>query len=317
MFRCQRTVGYQIVTLCVLIPRNLLKMRLGRSRRRHQPPHDYLMTQRIRIAAAQPPVSESPAANGEAIRDLMRRARADGARLIQFPEGAMCGYVDEPLAADQEAVRRQLRLTAGLAGELGLWVVVGAAHYLTPPHWPHNSLYVISDRGQLAARYDKRMCSRTELSQRYTPGVEPLVFEADGFRFGCATCIEINFPEIFLDYRERNVDCVLFSTFSDDPIFEILARGHAAAHNYWVSISVTAEGSTAMPAAVIGPHGYPLARCPADGTPSLATTDLDRGDPALDGALNKARPWRTLARTADHYRARQVDDQRSSDQTRF
>jgi hypothetical protein len=72
-----------------------------------------------------------------------------------------------------------------------------------------------------------------------------------------------------------------------------------------------------MPAAVIGPHGYPLARCPANGTPALAITDLDRSDPALDTALNKARPWRTLARTAGHYRARQVDDQRSSDHTRF
>lgn len=275
------------------------------------------MTERIRIAAAQSPVSDDPAANGEAVRHLMRQAREEGARLVQFPEGAICGYVAEPMAADPEAVRRQLRLTASLAGELGLWVVAGAVHYLTPPHWPHNSLYVISDRGQPVGRYDKRMCSHTELTRRYSPGFEPLVFDVGGFRFGCALCIEVNFPEIFSDYRERNADCILFSSFSEDPIFEILARGHAAAHNYWTSISVPAHCSTAMPAAVIGPHGYPLARCPANGTPALAITDLDRSDPALDTALNKARPWRTLARTAGHYRARQVDDQRSSDHTRF
>jgi predicted amidohydrolase len=275
------------------------------------------MTQRIRVAAAQSAVGQDPGANGEAVRDLMRQARKDGAQLVQFPEGAICGYVAEPMAADQEAVRRQLQLTADLAGDLGLWVVVGAVHYLTPPHRPHNSLYVISDQGQLAGRYDKQKCSRTELSQRYSPGFEPLVFEACGFRFGCVLCIEINFPEIFLDYRERNVDCILFSSFSQDPIFEILARGHAAAHSYWTSISIPAHCSTAMPAAVIGPHGYPLARCPADGASSLAITDLDRGDPALDTALHKARPWRTLARAADHYRAHQVDDQRSSDHARF
>jgi predicted amidohydrolase len=275
------------------------------------------MTKRIRIAAAQSPVSDDPEANGEAVRHLMRQAREEGARLVQFPEGAICGYVAEPLAADPGAVRRQLRLTASLAGELGLWVVAGAVHYLTLPHWPHNSLYVISDRGQLAGRYDKRMCSHTELTKRYSPGFEPLVFEVGGFRFGCALCIEVNFPEIFLDYRERDVDCILLSSFSEDPIFEILARGHAAAHNYWTSISVPAQCSTVMPAAVIGPHGYPLARCPADGVPALAITDLDRSDPALDTALNKARPWRTLARTAGHYRARQVEDRRSSDRTRF
>lgn len=275
------------------------------------------MTERIRIAAAQIPVSHDPAANGAAVRHLMLTARKDGARLIQFPEGAICGYADAPLAADQEAVRHQLRLTASLAGDLGLWVIVGAVHYLTPPHWPHNSLYVISDRGELAGRYDKRMCSHTEFTQRYSPGFEPLVFEVDGFRFGCALCIEISFPEIFLDYRERDANCVLFSSFSEDPVFEILARGHAAAHNYWISISVPAQFSIAMPAAVIGPHGYPLARCPADGTPSVIVTDLDRSDPALDTALNKARSWRALARTGQYYRARRVDDQRSSDHTRF
>jgi hypothetical protein len=72
-----------------------------------------------------------------------------------------------------------------------------------------------------------------------------------------------------------------------------------------------------MPAAVIGPHGYLLESCPADGTPSVIVTELDRSAPALDTALNKARPWRALARTGEHYRARQVDDQRSSDHTRF
>lgn len=275
------------------------------------------MTGQIRIAAAQTLVSDDPAINGAAVRHMMLTARAGGARLIQFPEGAICGYAAEPMAADPEAVRHQLQLTASLAGELGLWVITGGAHYLTPPHRPHNSLYVLSDRGELAGRYDKRMCSHTELTQRYSPGFEPLVFEVDGFRFGCALCVEINFPEIFLDYRERDVDCVLFSSFSEDPIFEILARGHAAAHNYWISISVPAQCSIAMPAAVIGPHGYPLARCPADGTPSAVVTDLDRNDPALDTALNKARPWRTLARSSEHYLARQVDDPRSSDHSRF
>jgi predicted amidohydrolase len=271
----------------------------------------------MRIAATQIPVGPDPAANGAAARDMMRRASRDGAKLIQFTEGAICGYVAEPMAADPEAVRTQLRLIASLAAELGLWVVAGSVHYLTPPNWPHNSLYVISDRGELAGRYDKRMCSHTELTRRYSPGFEPLVFEVGGCRFGCVTCIEINFPEILLDYRERGVDCILFSSNSRDPIYETLARGHAAAHNYWVSIAVTARGSTAMPAAVIGPHGYPLARCPADGTPAVAVTDLNPDDPALDTALNKARPWRTQARSGALYRPRRITDPRSDDHTRF
>jgi predicted amidohydrolase len=85
------------------------------------------MTERIRIAAAQPLVGRDPAANGEAVRHLMLQDRNDGVRLIHFPDGAICGYVAEPMAADPEAVRRQLQLTASLAGELDLWMIVGAS----------------------------------------------------------------------------------------------------------------------------------------------------------------------------------------------
>ncbi|MFI6518779.1 carbon-nitrogen hydrolase family protein [Spirillospora sp. NPDC050679] len=269
------------------------------------------------IASAQAPVGGDPRANGEAVRAAMAAARRQGARLVHFTEGAVCGYVPDPLAADPEAVRRELRGIAALAGRLGVWVVVGAVHYLTPPHRPHNSLYVISDEGRLAGRYDKRYCSHTEIAERYTPGFRPLVFEVDGFRFGCVLCIEVNFPEVFLDYRARDVDCVLFSSFSDDPVFETLARAHAAAHGSWVSVAVPAQFSHVMPAGLIGPHGRRLAGGPDDGAAAVVTAVLDPADPALDTALDKARPWRARAREGEIYRARRVVDPRSSDRMSF
>lgn len=275
------------------------------------------MTEQIKIASAQSPVGRFPDVNGSQIRRLMREAADDGARLIHFPEGALSGYPADPNTAGPAALRHQLELITQLAGDLGIWVVVGCDHYLTPPHRPHNSLYVISGQGELVGRHDKRLCSYTEITKYYTPGFEPLVFDIDGFRFGCALCIEINFPEIFVDYRARGVDCVLFSAFSEDPIFEILARSHAAANTSWISVSVPAHYSTTIPAGVIGPHGYRLAGCPANGTPVVITMDLDRRDPALDNALNKARPWRARARSGTPYRPRRVDDPRSSDRTRF
>ncbi|MDQ1070073.1 nitrilase-related carbon-nitrogen hydrolase [Streptomyces canus] len=74
-------------------------------------------------------------------------------------------------------MRAEARAVADLAGELGLWVAFGAPHPLTPPHRPHNSLYVVSDTGKLVGRYDKRYLSHTEVSYLYTPGTAPLVFE--------------------------------------------------------------------------------------------------------------------------------------------
>ncbi|RKN12899.1 carbon-nitrogen hydrolase family protein [Streptomyces radicis] len=280
---------------------------------------------RVRIAVAQSPVTCDPLVNGVAVRELMVAARETGARLVHFPEGAISGYpsgteAKQALAGwsiDWAAVQNQLELTAKAAADLGLWAVVGSSHRLTPPNRPHNSLYVISDGGQLVGRYDKRRCSHTEITDWYSPGFAPLTFDVDGFRFGSALCIEVNFPELFIEYRELGVDCVLLSSFSDDPVFGVLARGHAAAHTYWVSVSVPAQCSAAMPSGVTGPHGSWLGRCPADGTAALACVDLDRSDPSLDTALNKARPWRESARVGRIYEARRVADPRSTDRTRF
>jgi predicted amidohydrolase len=110
------------------------------------------------------------------------------------------------------------------------------------------------------------------------------------------------------------VDCVVFSTFSEDPIFEVIARGHAAANGLWVSIAVPAQCAPAGPSAVVGPHGYLLQHARSDG-PDVICVDLDRTDPALDVALNKARPWRDTARAGDIYAAALVSDPRSVDRT--
>jgi len=281
------------------------------------------MTGTVRVAAAQSEVSCDPAANGAAVQALMRAAHAGGARLVHFPEGAISGYAgqDKPYFTgwqiDWAPVREQLDLVAALAEQLRLWVVIGGNHRLTPPHRPHNSLYVISDRG-LVGRYDKRLLSYTEITDFYTPGFDPAVFDVAGFRFGLALCIEINYPELFVEYRERfDVDCVLLSSFSYDSTFGIIARGYAAATTMWISVSVPAQCSAAMPAGVIGPHGAWLGRCSANGHPAIACVDLDRADPDLDIPLNKARPWRSTARAGQLYTAGRVNDPRSTARTEF
>ena len=155
------------------------------------------------IASCQPVASADPRANGAEVCRMMRESAAEGARLAHFPEGFLSGYAVEQVVdwddVDWAAARRELEDVAALAGELGIWVVLGSAHPLTAPHRPQNSLYVISAEGRLVDRYDKRKCSHTELTRFYTPGFEPVVFDVDGFRFGLAICIEINFCELFAE----------------------------------------------------------------------------------------------------------------------
>jgi predicted amidohydrolase len=253
----------------------------------------------MKIAAAQSLMSRDPRENGAHLRALMRQAAEAGARLVQFSEGALSDYASKE-EMDWDAVASELAQIAALAGDLKLWTALGCSHRRTP-YRPYNSVYVISDTGQLAARYDKRLCSNNEITNFYSPGSEPVVFEADGFRFGLVLCIEVNFPELFMEYERLGVDCVLFSAHSGDTMFGVMAQGHAAVNCMWLGVSTPAQAG-ALPAGVIGPDGRWMAQAAEQVAPGLVAADLDRDDPRFDVALNKARPWRRVARDGAIYR---------------
>ena len=270
------------------------------------------------IATAQSVVSGNVGENGVEIRKLMRRAAKRGTRLVHFTEGALSGYTRDQVARwqnfDFDAIAEELAAIAALAGELGLWTVVGSAHRLTAPNRPHNCLYVISDAGAIVARYDKRRCSHNEVNGWYTPGFEPCVFDVDGIRFGCALCIEIQFPELFVEATGQGVECLLFSAYSRNPIFATLAQGYAETGNYWLSYASPTNASDSVPTRMIGPDGHVIARC-RTGASTLSVNRIDREAPEWEIPLRRARPWRATAREGAIYEARRVDDPRSSVKT--
>jgi predicted amidohydrolase len=274
----------------------------------------------IRIATAQSRISADVRTNSAEIRGLVREARSLGAAIVHFPESAMTGCSKAHIKSwdlfDWDALGDELRALADLAGELGIWVVVGSCHRLTAPHRPHNSLYVVSDRGELVTRYDKQFCSHTEISDWFTPGRECRVFEVGGWRFGCALCIEIQFPEVFQRYEALDVDCVLFSAYTEDPMFGIQAQGYAASHSYWVSVSVPALSAQGLSCRLIGPSGGCQAVAKS-GESTLVVDLLDENDPRWEIALHHARPWRARARSGTIYEPLRVDDPRSRTTSSF
>jgi predicted amidohydrolase len=259
------------------------------------------------LATAQSHISADVRENGRCIRALMHAARRAGADLIHFPEGALSGYVKRQISdwaqVDWAALDDELERTASLANELSLWVVLGANHNLALPHRPHNSLYVISATGHVHGRYDKRWCSNTEINDWYTPGTEPYVFDVKGFRFGCAICIEIQFLEVFMEYLKLGVDCMLFSSHSEDPMFGIQAQGYAASHSFWFSLSNPTAISGKLPSMLIGPSGMIVEQC-EKGSAALTVNVLDVNAPEWTIALHKAKPWRAAAHEGGIYRAR-------------
>ena len=128
----------------------------------------------LTVAVAQVPLSPDPGdvtqieASGAAVRALMRQARALGAGLVHFPEGALTSPHKRIMSstgpddigpadwhrAGWAALGRQLELVTVLAGELGIWVVVGGIHRAGGDGRPVNCVFVVSDRGRLIGRYD-------------------------------------------------------------------------------------------------------------------------------------------------------------------
>ncbi|SON55139.1 Carbon-nitrogen hydrolase [Hartmannibacter diazotrophicus] len=289
----------------------------------------------IRIAVAQTTLFNDPRdvdglrASGCEIRCMMREAHDAGARLVHFPEGATCSPNKRIMSSqgprdigpsdwdrfEWAVLREELDTTRRLARDLGLWAVLGSVHRLTPPHRPHNSLYVLSDLGELVTRYDERMLSNTKVSYMYSPGLMPVTFEVDGVRFGCALGMETHFPEIFLEYERLNVDCMLFSTTGESTVnasaFAAEALGHAASCWCWVSFSAHAPQSRVAPSGIAAPDGSWAAQCRCDGTPSLAVATVEI-DPA-----HPARPWRRTARGGIYDPHQAKDDPRSESRNSF
>ena len=119
---------------------------------------------------------------------------------------------------------------------------------------------MISDRGGRAHRYDKRMCSNSEVTYCHTPGSAPLVFDVDGIRFSVAVFVEAAFPALFAEYEALKVQCMLLTCYLADPAQGLMAQAHAATNCYWLSLSTPAHCSTTLPSQCVGPEEDVLER---------------------------------------------------------
>lgn len=252
----------------------------------------------LRIAVAQSTVREDPTnasllrESGAEVRRLMKQAADAGARLVHFTEGAIClpgKRIMSSLGPDEigpsdwtkaqwTVLTEELDRIAALSRRLGIWTVIHSVHQLRAPSRPHNSIHVVSDRGEVVARYDERMLSTTKITWMYAPGTQPVTFDVDGYRFGLLSGLDVLFAELFTQYDQLGVDAVLvsYASGSAKETVPIQARGHAVSNTCWVSLAVAANPASNAVAGVIDPYGNWAAEAPADGKPAIVATDLHR-----------------------------------------
>ena len=263
----------------------------------------------LAVATCQFPVDANIRLNCKQILRQMETAKVMQADVAHFPEGALSGYAGTDFASfDQfdwpllESCSLQI-LEA--ARRLKLWVILGSCHRLTGRHKPHNCLYIINNRGQLADRYDKMFCAgnREETAGdllHYSPGNYFCVFTIKNIVCGTLICHEYRYPELYREYQRQGVqfmfhsyhaghmsperertmreqvgsDLHQFNPGSTLPEITMPAAMHtAAANNYmWISCSNTSARESCWPSFMVRPDGVITGRLHRNRAGTLLTT---------------------------------------------
>jgi len=172
---------------------------------------------KLRIASCQFPVTGDIARNAAYIRRYMRRAAQAGAHLLHTSEACLSGYAGKDFPSftgyDWPLLRRQTNRLRQLASDLGIWLVLGSAHFLDAGTKPTNCLYLIGPDGRIVDRYDKCMCTPGD-QKHYSAGNRLVTRTINGITLGLAICYDVCYPQLYAAYREQGVKLMLHSSYN-------------------------------------------------------------------------------------------------------
>ncbi|MDO7841209.1 carbon-nitrogen hydrolase family protein [Sphingomonas immobilis] len=162
----------------------------------------------MKVALLQMTSGIDPAANARTIVDGIRAAADGGAAMLFTPE--MSGLVDSNRKRAAAVIREEsddpvLAATRAAAKEHGVWVHLGSLAVLAPDGRLANRAFVIDDRGEIRARYDKLHLFDVDLpsgeswreSASYAPGAGAVVVETPAGKLGLSICYDLRFADLF------------------------------------------------------------------------------------------------------------------------
>jgi predicted amidohydrolase len=205
----------------------------------------------MKIAAIQLNVGADVEANLVQLGGQVRRAAAEGARVVALPENALyMGPIEGRLALASPLTPgcAWVDTLSALAREVGCWLVVGGVPESSgDPHRPYNSAFVLNPEGEVTARYRKvhlfdidlpggpRLCE----SEHTTPGDRAVTTTLDDVGIGLTICYDLRFPELYRALLEDTRVRVLFvpSAFTvptGRAHWHALLRARAIENQCWV-----------------------------------------------------------------------------------
>ncbi len=253
------------------------------------------MTREVRIGCIQTrPLATFDEAIEEA-RRLAGEAVAAGAELVCLPE--YCGGLKSedgllvPPTAP-EARHPVLDALRGFADDAGVWMLIGSIAVDGPGDRFINRGYVLDDRGDIRARYDKIFLFDVDLSptQRYresavvAPGEQAVLVDTPWGRLGLTICYDLRFPQLYRSLAQAGAEILAvpaaFTKLTGEAHWHVLNRARAI-ENGAVVVAPCAVGAVPGGAAayghslIVSPWGEVLADG-GDGVGTIVTTvDLE------------------------------------------
>ena len=174
----------------------------------------------VRIALFQAQSGIDPAANAKRLVAAVKEAAAGGARMLFTPE--MSGMLDRDRQrafgkARVEAEDEVLAAVREAAAKNGIWVHLGSLALRSEGDKLVNRGFVIDDRGEVRARYDKIHLFDVDLptgeswreSAMYEAGTESVVVPGTPVgKLGLTICYDLRFPELFQRLSEAGAEVI-------------------------------------------------------------------------------------------------------------
>jgi predicted amidohydrolase len=253
----------------------------------------------MKAALLQLTSGDDPAVNLVRTLDLVRQAAQSGAEIILTPEVTNCvssSRAQQNAALQLEADDQTLAALRAEAKVLGVWISIGSLALKTgdPDGRFANRSFLISDQGDVIARYDKIHMfdvdvSATEVyreSAGYRPGTRAVIADTPLGVLGLSICYDLRFAYLYRDLAQAGAQILLvpsaFSVVTGAAHWEPLLRARAIETGCFVLAAAQTGVHPASRGAPRETYGHSLAVDPwgnvlADGgaAPGITMVDLD------------------------------------------
>jgi predicted amidohydrolase len=214
--------------------------------------------------------------------DMSKKAKAQGADLICFPELSYTGYhlSSEELQQLAEPVDGRLfQELSTVAKSLGLYIIAGYAEAVEIPGRMYNSALFVDDQGQLIGNM-RKVYAWGEEKLKFREGNQFPVYETPLGNIGLMICYDCEFPEpmriMALKGAEIIIDCAVWSIPAEHRWDIDLSAG--ALYNVLYTVGANTVGhNTCGRSQIFDPQGRLVKAASSDEEELLiATIDLNK-----------------------------------------